>query len=445
MFEFIGPGTDVYLRSGLLPVFYSIILICYAYLLKKHGLTRINVLIFLIFLSGFFNYLTGSIEKAYKLFIFIYSFCLLFKQKKIAKYKSKLKLVIVSFICFSFIFFLSSLVNDINILLILGQYISRYFTLFILFLLLYFLSTSSYSKLISVRDLIIDLLVFQGIFSFIKMIMFGLGESLVGGIQFSGGGTVNPFPLIALGLLFHKYGFYIKEIWFKALLILLVPLASTKRSIWFYLPVYLFLMTFFVNREKFKFRFERIIGILIIIFLLFIVTIKLTPSLNPDNKIWGSFDLNYTLEYSSNYILGNPDKSKSTGRASNVTNMLNLIDLDELKSSDFIGNGFDKFRLSSIDEFYISELDLGRKGYFSTFSVELYSFGLLGILATIIYQLAIIRFISFFKIRLVYILFVFTEYFIYYNGFFSNHALVFSFFVLIFLYSKKCQNRVEIL
>jgi len=438
MFKLIGTGVESYLRSGLLPIFFGIIILCYLYLLKKHRFTKTNIFIVLVFLSGFFEYLPNMIDNVYKIFVLLFAVILLFKEKGgLFEYNTKIIIIFFAFAAQSINFFSSSFINDISFIRIIAQYLTRYLSTLIFLLLVYKIARNNPNRLIKIRDFIIELFILQGLFSLLKMIMFGLGESLVGSIQFNGGNTVNVLPLIALGLFFHKKGIKLKgSLWFL-IVIALVPLASTKRSIWFYLPVYLFLMFYYVNKNRIKFRFDKSVPIFMLLITLFVVTVKLTPSLNPDKKMWGSFDLEYVYNYSYGYIFGKPTATRSTGRASNVEFALQSINYDNIGVEHLLGVGFDEYRTKSYEEFDAERFGVGSKGSLSMFSQDLFFLGLFGMITTVLYQLSVLSLISFRRMLWVYIFFVFLEYLIYYNNFFGDNALILGFFVLIMLYRGK--------
>ena len=83
--------------------------------------------------------------------------------------------------------------------------------------------------------------------------------------------------------------------------IMLVGFASSKRAVWVIVPGVFILYAFFVVKKKIGNTFKILF---VIAPLLFYLGLRLTPSLNPDNKIWGTFDPEYALNYALDYSMG---------------------------------------------------------------------------------------------------------------------------------------------
>ena len=83
------------------------------------------------------------------------------------------------------------------------------------------------------------LILFQIIFSVIKILLIGGNEALVGTISYTSGSVATIFPIIAFIFIF-KYSDLSKnnKTWLYWLVgLLLISIASNKRSIWFFMPI----------------------------------------------------------------------------------------------------------------------------------------------------------------------------------------------------------------
>ncbi len=69
--------------------------------------------------------------------------------------------------------------------------------------------------------------------------------------------------------------------------------------------------------------------VLVLSFVAFYVTVRIIPSLNPEQEIGGRFDLNYVIEYSEKYSKGEDSAENKIGRIEAPEVIINKIMSDE--------------------------------------------------------------------------------------------------------------------
>jgi hypothetical protein len=148
-------------------------------------------------------------------------------------------------------------------------------------------------------NLVIKLILFQVAFSILKLIIIGLRENITGTISNTGGGIGIGYAVMGTILYWAMNGKEIKgKDWLYILSFLIIPIASNKRAIWFIYPLIIFLLMF----DKItRLSPKRIAYIIILIPCLIYFGFRLNPSLNPEKKLWGSFDFNYGVNYALSY------------------------------------------------------------------------------------------------------------------------------------------------
>lgn len=286
------------------------------------------------------------------------------------------------FLLFGVIFFLSTLINNCQLQLS-AFYFMDYLTPFCLLLIganFSHFKGNSYK----IFTLIFSLFLFQVVASVIKFIKYGSIEPIVGSIQsLSGSASV----ILILIMVSYCISFYLVTKKNKYLYYLIVPIfigiTSVKRVIWFYIPVLILLLVILYNylgksliRGIRLFLISAILGVFIIY-----LGLRLTPTLNPERKMWGSFDLNYALNYVEKYNMNESKEGIPTQRFSGA-----ISTLEEMKGWKI------KHILLGKGPTYTYEYIKGKKwniwgfwGRETAFSMYLISYGILGVITLYIY------------------------------------------------------------
>lgn len=333
--------------------------------------------------------INGNIIKASVIVFLIFSILLIYSAQNQTARRFNYSSIWI-FILFTLIWLISVAVNNSNF----GKSFS-----FFHYTLVAFLSFSIGLNLtINTKHLkrfdrtIVLLLVLQIFAAIIKVGTVGTKEMYAGTIGFTGGSLNTVYPLIGISFFTIRYFFYKDEKKYLILAIgtLFIAWAGEKRGIYFYLPVVLFLI-FFLHRKltgKILFSINNSIkGIVILLISSFIFYwgIRLSPTLNPDNTVLGRFDLNYTIEYATNYSYNEEEVEYATGRFSGLEHIV-IQSLSNIESHIFyIGKGPDLL-IGLGEESIDTAQDIGVSGSMAIngFSTYLLSLGLFGVLAIII-------------------------------------------------------------
>jgi len=164
------------------------------------------------------------------------------------------------------------------------------------------------SKIIQhVKMLVIILFIIQIPAAIIKLIIVGQSEKdLIGTVSWGAGVNSSLIPLFVITILFSFY-LYNKNksyIFFVAGFILF-GITGNKRVIVYYIPLMVFITYFiylFVFQKRRTFQdFKLLIFLITFSLMVFVIVVKTNPTLNPEHSRWGSFDLEYVLNYSDQY------------------------------------------------------------------------------------------------------------------------------------------------
>ena len=114
-------------------------------------------------------------------------------------------------------------------------------------------------------------------------------------MSYGGGGPAVVIPIVALILywLIKKGRFKIVD-WIFVLLILVISLASGKRQPIIIYPAILFALFVFVSKSI---RLISLLKYLLIALVVFYFGVRMTATITPEKKIWGSFDISFISKY----------------------------------------------------------------------------------------------------------------------------------------------------
>jgi len=427
-------------------VYYIITFLTLLYVMQKHVNDAFTLLIVLSFYPGLASFAGVLLEGMYKILLMVLGVYLLYKYQPFKEISSKKIRILLVFVFFSLSFISSALLNDNNVNLTISQY-SKYFVPFcIFFVFMYYLRYPD--KFVKFQELLFTLVTIQVFLSLIKLFTFGVQEWVVGSISMTGGGIATPFPILVFMMLWlkKKHSLKLKD-WLYILAVLFVSFMSLKRAIWFMMPVIVFLFMVYIPRKKIP---SKILLLIPFIPVLFYLGVRLNPTLNKEDKIWGSFDIDFVIQYTNDYSFG---KEKSVDRherrlaegRGGVTNMLfkKIIQPSTLTKQDFLGYGLDEIATKDYETFDQEKFNVHSKGsvtgVFKTYIIS----GVLGIITFTAYLLCIVSLIEERRVRLVVIGFLFWDYFYYSGIILPTFALSILLFYVI-LYSNLKAARVRI-
>lgn len=198
-----------------------------------------------------------------------------------------------------------------------------------------------------------DLILIQVGLSIAKMVILGgFLEGWVGSMSgIRGGGSGTSFPLLGLMWLALKTDMnFSRKDWFLAFGLLILGFAAGKRAVWIMFPVLFCILSMYVYRKSLA---KKIIVIFAAAPLLFYLAIRISPTFNPDNKVWGTFDPEYAINYGLKYTAGIDEShtgvQTGVGRLGALTWMLNQFS-QEGKNMMF-GRGNEYMTYASKDDY----------------------------------------------------------------------------------------------
>ncbi len=388
--------------------YYILVFIGMLYAFYKVGINKTSFLIVMIFWAGLFEYLGEIIDpivtNLYKILIVIIaiSFTWLKILHNKTKYDNKLNFI---FILFSISFWVSYLLYGGDIITMLSQYFYKFSFVFILY---HYLKEIEFDrqKGLYIGKIILTILFIQILLSLIKLGFIGptndigIVEKIVGSMSAGGAGLAVVIPVIAL--IFYwvlKEGQLKRKDWYIVISFIVIAFASAKRQPIVFFPLILF---FLISFAKKRIKLLSILKYMPIVIILFIVGAKLNPSFNPENKVWGSFDIDFISEYGLRYYFGESDISSLSssgfdtgiGRGAAIfyfyqPDRLNLNNVKEI----LFGKGRYYVAVAQGGRFtaFASNYGIFQSGLMGEAGSLLYSFGYLGTLLLMILAFVIIN------------------------------------------------------
>ena len=423
----------------LMQVFITCALI---YMLWKYRRDNISLLFILLSWPRVFIFYGNTIENMYKvamLMICIYVFYQLYAYRF---YKKRERWIAITFVLFSIQFMLSVLLYTQNtITIVLSQY-SRYIEILLLyFIVKQIIYNGKGNQLLS---LFYDIGLMQIIISVFKMFAIGWQmEGLVGSFTVIGGAQGTTIPILwFINLWYYRKGQLGKWDWLYVLGLLLVGFTTGKRAVMFILPVVV--AAFMIYVPKLRLKGSTIAMTILLVPLLLYCGVRLTPTLNPEHKIWGSFDWEYAMGYAETYQFGkeglqgqaaaleqtnseyvqskggnvgeDSNKIQATGRGGATIAMLRLLIGEyETIDQDWWGVGFNNMYSTDYEEFDKLPLTIhiNHKGSATGVFQSYVTTGLFGVLCTILFSFVFLFYCRHKRIKYVLLAICAWEYFMY--------------------------------
>lgn len=416
----------------------SILLICFIWIIYKHRKSSLHLLIITLFWSGMFSDLGKDILDIQKIITLIWSFFLFTKTYTLKKSTYKLTLFILVF-CSYFLINTLAFHND-SITLVLAQlskYLIPYFIYFVM------LSEAKVkSKLIFLNKLLYQIILVQIILSLIKYFIIFNGnwyEGWVGSMTGIAGGAIGTsFPLLALlwYTLNTNLNFKKKKDLFFIIGVLFIGFATGKRAIWFLFPILFGILSIFIAQKRIS---KKTLYYLLLTPLIFYFGLRLSSTLNPEKKVWGSFDPNYAWNYLLDYSTGkktdNGKRQQGDGRVGAVQLVWTNITDGNLSKEALFGYGaeyilhFDHNNYHNRD--YLQGID--HKGSVTGILSMYFAVGLIGVLLILSVLFFYPKNIKFLKLRFILLGLQYFLYIFYAGTVISTPALMVLYIYLIIL------------
>lgn len=280
-------------------VFVTIALI---YLLWKYRKDYTSLLFILLSFPRAFMFYGTTAHNLYKvamLLLCVYFFYQLHAQRA---YQQREVWILFTFGLFSLQFMLSVLIFTQNTITIIVSQYARYVETLLLYFIIKRLIYQGRGD--SLLQLFYDIGLMQILLSIIKMPLVGWQvEGLVGSLSIPGGEMGTTIPILWFIILwYYRKGQIDKWDWLYILGLLLVGFTTGKRAVMFILPVVV--AAFMIYVPKLRLKGSTIAMTILLVPLLLYFGVRLTPTLNPEHKIWGSFDWEYAMGYAETYQFG---------------------------------------------------------------------------------------------------------------------------------------------
>jgi len=416
------------------------LLFMYFHVIRKCRLSFVSYIVILFSLSGVVEYVGGvSYYKLYYSVIFLLLLFSLFNSDN--KYSFQL---IVRYVFFTLIFILGFVVHGVHgIVGYLGQFFLYSTPVLFILTLIKHRNNVNWDSEIKVFLRIINVQIFATI---IKFIIIGIQEKIAGTISISGGSIPAVFPSLYYVFLFTiSGGRMTRKMWILIILSLIMPIASDKRAIWFILPLVIFFSYYFYGKIRIN---KNILYLPLAIPLVFYMGLRITPSLNPDNRIWGKFDPQYAWHYAVSYNLGKRSMDSyvsndevASGRLGGNIFYINKIISSPLSFETLFGIGNIKYTQT--------EARRGGAGFESKYMLTAWvdiflRFGFLALISYLIMTIKIFLLIKNYKKEFKLLLFTFFLYFSFYSyAIIKTHFLISIYIFTIFILRIQKQQKVN--
>lgn len=280
-------------------VFVTIALV---YLLWKYRRDYTALLFILLSFPRAFMFYGTAAHNLYKVAMLVLCLYFFYQLHAQRSYQQRDIWILLTFALFSLQFVLSVLLFTQNTITIIVSQYARYVETLLLYFIIKRLIYQGRGD--SLLQLFYDIGLMQILLSVVKIPLIGWQmEGLVGSFTIIGGAQGTTIPILWFIILWrHKRGQFGKWDWLYVLGLLLVGFTTGKRAVMFILP--LVVAAFMIYVPKLKLKGSTIAMTIILVPLLFYLGVRLTPTLNPEHQIWGSFDWEYAMGYAETYQFG---------------------------------------------------------------------------------------------------------------------------------------------
>jgi hypothetical protein len=433
-------------------LYFSFALLGMLYTFYKVGITRVSLLLVLVFWEGFFDYIDtiaiSGLLNSYKIGIVFYGVSLIWRKRNRFKKNKADRAVNFTFFLFTASFWITYYFYGGVLSTILSQYLYKYTFLWIAY---HYFKDITYDipKREYVKNVLLNILYVQIAVAFFKIILMGFKfEGLVGTMSFGGGGPAVVIPIMAL--IFYwliQNGNFTKKDWIVTVLFLIIAIASGKRQPIIIFPAILFVLFVFVSRTV---QLVGLLKYLLIALIVFYVGVRMTPTITPEKKVGGSFDISFVSNYIKNYYFGSDEArlflesdSKGIGRGAGLflyfkPEMLTLSSNKEL----LFGKGIYEVAIGKHGRFTAggrSDYGIKHEGLIGEAGSLIYTLGYMGSILMLVFVITIIFSMKNKKLAWIIFFYFLWDVLLYYNQmiFFNSSGLI----VLIIIFYSNSQEK----
>ena len=294
LFSWISTVGQIWMQ-----IFVTCILI---YMLWRYRRDSLFVCLIMLFFPRVFIFMGKNVENLYKISLLLMFLYTCWERKIWKRYGPKDMGYLLAFAVLSAAFFFSTTIySHDSWTIILSQY-ARYLEMLLLWFLLKdaILYRNQKQQLL---DFLYQIVVIQIIISIFKLVIFRHQvEGLVGSFTIPGGGIGTSFPVIGFYIIYiYRRGQLQKMDWWLIVGLFFLGWTTGKRAVWIILPI--IIMLFFSYVRGVRLNKYMILGLLAFPIMIYFGA-RLTPTLNPEHQVWGSFDLQHLYDYANKYQFG---------------------------------------------------------------------------------------------------------------------------------------------
>ena len=429
------------------------------YMLWKYRRDSLLVFLVMLFFPRVFIFMGKNVENLYKVSLLLMCLYTCWERKVWLRYTAKDLLYVLVFIILSASFFYSTVFYSRDSWTIIFSQYARYLEIFLLWFLLKDAIFYRNEK-DKILQFLYEVVILQIIISIFKLVIFRHQvEGLVGSFTISGGGIGTSFPVIGFYILYiYRKGVFKKLDWWLIVGLFLLGWTTGKRAVWIILPI--IIMLFFSYVRGARLNKYMILGLLAFPVVLYFGA-RLTPTLNPEHKVWGTFDLQHLYDYANTYQFGEEgiegqrenirqtnqvayvngayglqnEQIEASGRGNATIELFKLIfGPRSLTEQDIWGTGLSSFYSTTYDEFDKLPLTihLSYKGAGTGFFQMYATLGVVGAILMTIFSLIPYSRIKHKRIKWVMLVFFLYDYFMYNATTCRDTYLVAMIFICIF-------------
>lgn len=340
-------------------VLYNVLLMAvFLYLFWRYRNSSLAQCIVLIFMPGVFSdlghifSLGNSMSHIYKVCVIVWVF---FLSRRYG-YNKKNNAVLLCFVIYIlYFFFISVFSHDDNLGLVFSQILNYTIPVAMFLVVDAFLIKYRFRGMVLLNMVLRDLIIAQIVFCGIKLLILQAAqEGWVGSLTgIRGGGAGTSFPLLCL--LWLAVNTRMKFTWKNLLLMigfLFIGFMTGKRAVWLLFPLLYAILMAYYNIHTVPQFLKISVPLLLFAVMFFYFGLRLSPTLNPEHKVWGSFDPLYAYNYALNYSggtrtnMGDIEVEEGEGRLGAVVlfwnDLVHVFDYDKQKLFG-VGNEYIKY------------------------------------------------------------------------------------------------------
>ena len=405
-------------------IYYFLALLAFVWMIwRYHSSAFLLLLLCMGFEWTLIYWISGLSAQYMRVIYVVWISYLMYKTNVLSVLRGKMLMLLWTFIAFSAYFIIISLIVNFDTLLMTFSQYSKYYVPFAAMLVFCAYHRKNPGYTVYFNKFFGEFILIQIISAVLKYTLFGFRyrEGMLGTFgQIDGGGAGTSFPLVVLAWVLVNSNMEIKgwKSWLFVAGILLVGIAAGKRAVVIMFPAFFVLFAMFVARRRYK---KGVVVTIALAPLLFYFGLRLTPTLNPEQKVWGSFDPEYALNYAEDYSMGvenkRGDRGEGNGRVgANMLIFKRLADTDHYTSESWFGYGLDRiyaYKTGTYDD-RAYNFGINHRGSMTGWIMMYLSIGLIGLVLFMIYYWFYFTPVRYMRLRLsLYIMVMFD--FIFYN------------------------------